>query len=134
MVDVELAFGAVANNGHGAFQDVVELGNLVEAHFAHEAPKGSDAWVVVAREGRAAGFGIGVHAAEFVHLEGLAFIADALLGIENGSGAGALDEDGSDEEHGAEHHQGKDGEDYVAQAFDAVLPLLHEAGVDGDEG
>ena len=134
LVDVELPLGAVADDGHGAFEDVVELGYFVEAHFAHDAAEGGDAGVVVARECGAAGFGVGVHAAEFVHFEGFAFVADAFLGVEDGSGAGGFDEDGGDEEEGAEEDESEDGEDNVAEAFDAVLPFFHEAGVDGDEG
>ena len=67
LVDVVLTFGAVADDGHGAREDVVELRNFVEAYLAHESAEGGDAWVVVARECRAEILGVGVHAAELVH-------------------------------------------------------------------
>lgn len=69
-----------------------------------------------------------------MHGERFAAVAYALLGVEDGAGTGALDDDGSEEEYGAEQHEGKKGEDDVEEPFDAVLPFLHEAGVDGDEG
>ena len=134
MVDVELAFGAVAYDRHGAFEHVVELGYLVEPHFAHKAAEGGDAGVVVAREGGTAGFGVGIHGAEFVHTEGLALITDTLLGVEDGPWTGTLDDDGGDKENGRENDQCQKGEHYVAEPLDAVLPLFHETGVDGDEG
>ena len=134
LVYVELAFGTVAYNGHGAFEHVVELGYLVEPHFAHKAAEGGDAGVVVAREGGTAGFGVGIHGAEFVHTEGLALVTDTLLGVEDGSWTGTLDDDGGDKENGRENDQCQKGEHYVAEPLDAVLPLFHEPGVDGDEG
>ena len=51
LVDVELALGAWSHNRHGPTKDVVELGNLVEAHLPHEAAEGGDARVVVLGEG-----------------------------------------------------------------------------------
>ena len=68
-----------------------------------------------------------------MHFEWFATVSDAFLGVEDGAGAGAFDHDGGEEEDGAEEDEGQQGEDDVEHAFDAVLPFLHEAGVDGDE-
>ena len=91
LVDVELPFGARTNEGHGAAEDVPELGYFVEADFAHEASEGGDAGVVVFAEGGACAFGVDVHGAEFVHFEGFAVVADAFLGIEDGAWGGEFD-------------------------------------------
>ena len=68
-----------------------------------------------------------------MHFEWFATVSDAFLGVEDGAGAGAFDHDGGEEEDGAEEDEGQQGEDDVEHTFDAVLPFLHEAGVDGDE-
>ena len=86
-----MAFGSVSYNRHCAFQNVVELRDFIQTDFAHEAAEWGDAGVVVARECRTTGFGIDIHAAEFVHLEWLAHVAYALLGKEYGPGAGTFD-------------------------------------------
>ena len=128
LVDVELPLGAVADDGHGAFEDVVELGYLVEAHFAHDAAEGGDAGVVVARECGAAGFGVGVHAAEFVHFEGFAFVADAFLCVEDGAWRGGFDDDGGDEVDRREYDQCEEGYEYVGdtRTVDVHIKRLRE--------
>ena len=134
LVDVELPFGAGADERHGAAEDVVELRYLVEAHFAHEAAEGCDAWVVVFGECGACLLGVDVHGAEFVHLEGASEVAYAFLCVEDGARRGGFDDDGGDEVDGGEDDHGDEGDDYVEDALEGVLPLGHEAVVDYDEG
>ena len=134
LVDVELAFGAWADDGHGAAEDVPELGYLVEADFAHEASEGCDAGVVVFAQGGAALFGVDVHGAEFVHAEGSSVVADAFLGVEDGAWGGEFDGECGGEVDGGEEDHGEEGDGDVGDALDGVLPFGHEAVVDDDEG
>ena len=134
MVDIELAFGTGTHDGHGAFEHVVELRNLVEAHLAHEAAEGRDARVVVLGEGGTRLLGVDIHGAEFVHAEGSAVVADALLGVEDGARGGEADDEGGDEVDRGEDDHGYEGEEDVGKTLDRVLPFGHETVVDDDEG
>ena len=104
-----------AHDGHIAFEHVEELGKLVQAGAADEVADAgfsgavrenfvaddpgvkvqlehfAVAQLVVLHELRFPGFGVQVHAAEFVHLEGSAVFAHPGLGEENGAGGGLID-------------------------------------------
>ena len=69
-----------------------------------------------------------------MHAEGTAVVADAFLGVEDGSGGGGFDDDGGDEIDGGEQGHGEERQGDVGDALDGVLPLGHEAVVDDDEG
>ena len=82
---------ARSNDGHFAFENIDELGQFVEAELAENMAERIDTRVVLHLEGFAAGFvqshefffaffGIGVHAAEFVHgKQGAVFTYASLL-------------------------------------------------------
>ena len=133
LVDEVLPFGSRSDEGHCAAQDVVELGYFVESVFAHNASEGRDARVVVAGESRASLFGVDIHRAEFVHLEGFAAVTDAFLCVEYGARRGAFDDYGGEEKNWRKEDECEDGEDDVGQALDGILPFFHRAWVDGDE-
>ena len=131
MVDVIFPFGAVAHDGHVAFQHGPELRDLVEAYLAHELAEAGDARVVVAGELRSAvGLGVDAHAAELGHLERLAILTDAFLHIEHRSRRGEFHDEGGDEIYWGEHHQHKQRHHHVKQPFDDPLPDRHQLGAD----
>ena len=134
LVDVELALRTRPDDGHRAAQDIVELRYLVQTYLAHEAAEGRDAGVVVLREGRTGLLGVDIHRAEFVHAERTAVHADALLGVEDGSGRRGTDDDGRDQVDRREDDDGYQRQHYVADALHRVLPFGHQTVVDDDEG
>ncbi len=102
---------ARAHDAHVALQNVDELREFVEAELAQHAAQRIDARVVLHLEGRAgsfvelhqfllAFFGIYVHAAEFVHGEQLAVLADAgLLEDDRALRVAELDRECAEQEH-----------------------------------
>lgn len=85
------ALGPGPDEGHIPLDDVPELRDLVQARLAHELAERRDAGVVALRPLRAAALRVDVHGAELVDPEGLPALADALLRVDGGPRALALD-------------------------------------------
>ena len=84
LVDVELAFRAVADECHVASYDVPQLWELVEMMGTQKAAHARQSRVVessVEQQLRAVFLGVAVHAAEFVDIKRLAVQAYALLPV-----------------------------------------------------
>lgn len=112
------AFGAGAYDGHVAFQDVQELGELVDTGSTDEAADRGDSWIVLAcGESRHAVFlCIHTHATEFVDRKYLPVFGEAVLLVEGGA-AVSFDKE-ADNEHGdGEDDEGCKGEDDVDDAL-----------------
>ncbi len=65
------------------FQNIDELGKLVNMPFTHYLAPECDPLVFVAAQRRAIRFRIGVHRAEFVNIEGAAKQTDPFLLVDN---------------------------------------------------
>ena len=83
LIDVKLPFGAWANQGHFPPQDVPELGQFVQAVFAHGAPPGGNPVVAILRQLWALVFCIGIHGAELNDKKRFAIDANPLLPVKN---------------------------------------------------
>lgn len=112
------ALGAGAYDGHVAFQDVQELGELVDTDSTDEAADGGDAGIVLAggESRHAVFFGIHAHATEFVDREYFPVFGKAVLLVEGGA-AVSLDEEPDDEHGDGEDDEGCKGEDDVDEAL-----------------
>lgn len=112
------ALGAGSYDGHVAFQDVQELGKLVNADGADEAADRGDAGIVLAGgESRyAVFFGIHAHTAEFVDREYFPVFGEAVLLVEGGA-AVSFDKETDDEHGDGEDDEGCKGEDDVDDAL-----------------
>ena len=97
--------GSGADKAHISFEDVYELGELIQAGFAEEFSDFGDAGIVVDLEDRALGFVEGFefslfllcsldHGPEFAEAESPFVEADAVLGEKDRSWRGELDEEG----------------------------------------
>src|SRR5262249_34693271 len=107
-VDEHRPFRARADEAHIAFQHIEELRDLVDPRAADEAADACDAAIVaLGPAGDAVFLGIRAHAAELQHHERVAAGTDALLAIEDGTGAVELD--GDDSEYG--HRETEDEHD-----------------------
>lgn len=120
------------HDGHGTLDDVEKLGQLVEAELAQDSPERVDARVVLHLERLSAGlvqrhelflafFGVDVHAAELVHREFLAVLADAGLFEDDGT-LGIADFDGecTEQEQRRQQEDAAGGADQVERALDKV--------------
>ena len=83
LIDVKLPFGAWANQGHFPPQDVPELGQFVQAVFAHGGAPGCNPVVAILRQLWALVFRIGVHGAEFKNEKRFAIVSNPLLSVKN---------------------------------------------------
>lgn len=119
--DVAGNFGAGADEGHVAAEDVPELGDFIEAKAAEAAADAGDAPVVAGGDEAAFAIGMDAHAAEFVDLEGATALGEAGLGVEDRPGAVEADGKG-------DHEAGEGEEDEEDEAGDDVKETLEEEG------
>lgn len=100
-------FGAGSDEAHLAFEDIPELGELVELGIAQPFAEGGDAGIAIGGDGGTvvAGFGL-EHGAEFEDVEGLVAAPSAKTFEEDGTFGVALDGDGNYGEEGGEDDQG----------------------------
>ena len=112
------AFGAGAYDGHVAFQDVQELGELVDTDSTDEAADRGDSWIVLAcgESGNAVFLCIHTHATEFVDRKYLPVFGEAVLLVEGGA-AVSFDKKTDDEHGDGEDDEGCEGEDDVDDAL-----------------
>ena len=112
------ALGAGAYDGHVAFQDVQELGELVDTDSTDEAADRGDSWIVLAcgESGNTVFFGIHAHTAEFVDRKYLPVFGEAVLLVEGGA-AVSFDKETDDEHGDGEDDEGCEGEDDVDDAL-----------------
>ena len=101
------AFGARADHAHVPFQNVPELGKLVEPTFADPAADRRDPVVVLAgRETRhTVLFGVDAHRAEFENLELPPVLGQADLAVEDGAAVVKFDAERGDKENRAHDDQ-----------------------------
>lgn len=113
------AFGAGAYDGHVAFQDVQELGELVDTDSTDEAADRGDSWIVLAcgESSNAVFLCIHTHATEFVDRKYLPVFGEAVLLVEGGA-AVSFDKKTDDEHGDGEDDEGCEGENDV----DGTLP------------
>src|ERR1019366_9044422 len=108
------ALGAGADDGHLAFEDVEELGQLVEADGAKKAADFGDAGIVLLCPYGAGGeFGVDAHGTELVHGEERAIETDAGLAVEHGSGGGEADGEGGEQNKRGAEDNGDDGHEHI---------------------
>ena len=148
-----LCRGPGAHQAHIPFQHVQELGEFVQAGFADEFANAGlfravrqdfvadDPGVPVQLEHEAPGnpvfleillldlIRIGDHAAELVHLKNLAVAADALLGVENGTGVGQIDGGTNEERQGRRKHAANQAAHNVNQALHRRGPKANAVAV-----
>lgn len=130
--------GPRSHDRHVPAKDVEQLGKFVEAEFPENAPHRIDARVVFHFESRTARFvelfefllfflRVDIHAAEFVHREKLAVLADARLFEDDGTFRVAdFDYRGAgDEKRGKDDDSAERGRD-VERAFDDLLDAQRE--------
>lgn len=112
------ALGARAYDGHVAFQDVQELGELVDTDSTDEAADRGDSWIVLAcgESGNAVFLCIHTHATEFVDRKYLPVFGEAVLLVEGGA-AVSFDKKTDDEHGDGEDDEGCEGEDDVDDAL-----------------
>lgn len=112
------ALGARSYDGHVAFQDVQELGELVDTDSTDEAADRGDSWIVLAcgESGNAVFLCIHTHATEFVDREYLPVFGEAVLLVEGGA-AVSFDKEADDEHGDGEDDEGCKGEDDVDDAL-----------------
>ncbi len=124
--------GAWADDGHGAFEDVEELGEFVDVGFSEEAADGSDAGVVGHFELRSVdlaggaefgfeGFGVSDHGSEFHAAEGSSVAAFAAMDEEDGASVVGFDDESDGEADGEGDGEGGEGEGDVECAFEKVV-------------
>jgi hypothetical protein len=131
LIDEMGAFGAGADEGHVANEDVPELGKFVEVPFAEEfADAGAAGVVGGGPDGAGFAFGVDGHGAQFEDGEGLAGDAAAFLAVENGAGGAALDEGGGEEDDRGGNEQADEGAGEVLEALENAVP----EGVEGPGG
>ena len=112
------ALGARAYDGHVAFQDVQELGELVDTDSTDEAADRGDSWIVLAcgESGNAVFLCIHTHATEFVDRKYLPVFGEAVLLVEGGA-AVSFDKKTDDEHGDGEDDEGCEGENDVDDAL-----------------
>ncbi len=125
-----------ADQAHIAFEDVDELGQLVQAQFSQETAELRPAVILVFAPGGIFLFVL-FHAAEFQHFEFFSPVTDSCLFKKNRAGAGELHTDGDDQEQGAEENQAQGADQQVAgpsqdrppQVLQAVHPHVDQLAV-----
>ena len=144
-----------ADDAHVALQDVPELGELIQGVLADELADAGllcsvgedlvadDAGVKIQLEHHAvrdpvlrqklflALVRVHVHGADFIELEALAVLADALLLVDDGAGGLAFD-DGTDDEHDEQGDEAA--EDSAEDVHDALDEELQRGGIVGGIG
>jgi len=123
-------FWAGSDEAHIAFEDVPELGELVELGIAQPFAEGGDAGIAIGGDGRTAvtGFGL-VHGAEFENVEGLVMAPGAETFEEDGAFGVALDGDGDYGEEGGEDDQCDEGDDDITEALESAFEVERLIGI-----
>lgn len=114
--DAERPFGAGADEAHFAAEDVVQLGDFVDAALAEEAAEAGDAGVV-GGGGAAFAFGVEAHGAELA--DGEFATAEPDAGLAEEGGAWAVEADGEPDEgaEGSGEGEAGGGDREVEEAF-----------------
>lgn len=108
--------GPGADDGHFAFEDVDQLRQFIDFRSANEFADGGDLRVVQGDEFLGIGFAAAAHGAELVGPEVFTVPTAAFLDEKDGSGTGQLDQQGHDQQHGAEQQQQSGGHEKVDHA------------------
>ena len=126
--------GAGTDDGHGALEDVDELGKLVQGGLAEERAQRSDAGVALLRLLHLGSVVLRGHGTELPHLDGLAVDAVALLLEDRWAGRGEP-HGGGDREHGnSRDGEETEGEDEVERALEVPVGLVVGELEHGDRG
>lgn len=129
------AFGAGAYDGHVAFQDVQELGELVDTDSTDEAADRGDSWIVLAcgESGNAVFLCIHTHATEFVDRKYLPVFGEAVLLVEGGA-AVSFDKKTDDEHGDGEDDEGCEGENDVDGTLEEEVLRRWRITTDAEDG
>ena len=121
---------ARADDGHFAFEDVPELGQLINAEAPQPAAKRDGRFFARAAPGRAALFVAGRHGAEFQDVKDFAVPADARLAVEHWAARAPAYPQGDGGEQRREEDEGDAGDDFVFQPFGQAFAPVHRRDAD----
>ena len=113
------ALGARADDGHFTFQDIDQLGQLVQARGADEMADLGDAVIALGcKAGNTILFSICTHGTEFYDFKGFSVLRQALLAVKDGAAIIQFDGDGDAKHEGAGANQQKGGKNDVHRTLD----------------
>ena len=126
LVDVELALGPGAYEGHFADKHVPQLGQFVQVMVAQKLAHLGEALVFFARiQGRTVLLGIQLHAAELVDVERTTETPDAFLLEYGRATVFALHGNVAYQEKGRKHNHGHQGREAVEETLHVALEAVH---------
>ncbi|EJX02760.1 hypothetical protein EVA_09135 [gut metagenome] len=129
LVDIELAFGAGADEGHVAFEHVPKLGQLVEVMVAEEASDLRHSVVaVVVGQLWTVFLGVHFHASELIDVEGFSVHADSLLLEDGWAAVLALHQQIAEEHQRRENNEAECRNDEVENTLGELSRLRHSIG------
>ena len=130
-------FGAGADDGHVALEDVHELRQFVQAALADDAPDGRDAGIVLAggEAGNAVLLGVDAHGTELDDLELAPVLGEPGLFIERGAAVIQLDRQSGNQHQRAQQDERQTGahdvkgplDQHILRAEDRTADMQHRA-------